>query len=176
MFCLLSTCFHSHYSVILFQASILQCIKNTWKFVLETCKGNSGAFSSKVKNRLLYTLNNWLDQMDKACFYVESTDFELSSPTNIEDILQILSNIPNHDHPSVYYQRTMVTMTFIKKVMFAFRFELSLEKKIPGRWPLKSEDYVGHWLFRRRNSENVFRLRLNCGTNACLSEVKELLK
>lgn len=120
VFCLLSTCFHSHDSVNLSQALLVHCINIARKLGLDTNRGDSGTFSSEIKKRLWYTLclNDWLDQMDKPRFYIESTDLELPSLINIEDLFQPVPNTPYHDYSSVYYQRTMVSMALIKKGLF----------------------------------------------------------
>lgn len=52
VFRLLSTCFHSHDSVNLFQALLVQCINIARKLGLDTCEGDSSTFSSEIKKRL----------------------------------------------------------------------------------------------------------------------------
>lgn len=123
VFCLLSTCFHAYGSVSLSQALLIQCIRIARKLGIDSSKTDSGVtFSSEIKRRLWYTLclNDWLDQIDKPRFYIETTDLELPSLLTDEHLLHPESSgkVQFNDYSSVYYQRTMVSMALIKKRLF----------------------------------------------------------
>lgn len=137
VYCLMSTCFHAYGSVGLSRSLLLQCIKIARKLKLDAIEPLKAVnFASEIKKRLWYTLCliDWLDQMDRENYHIGHSSVPMPALITDEILTSaepcLVQDIPNalvwQHYSSVYYQRVMVEMSQIKKLLWCNHSSLEI--------------------------------------------------